>query len=279
MNGNKKYYYAENNQQFGPFTFEELKGKRITSETLIWFNGLDEWRKAIDTVELRELFIPVQDPLPSKNVLDPETSKSAQNNFWAAKYIIPVIAILVLAIGLFLIFIKKSDNSSLSTNNLPITILQQSPLSTYDLDNGKFSIDMPSEPDEVYKTVATAVGIIKKRTFTSSTKDADFMVICTDYPSSVIKSVSNKVMMEDIRNSALSDNNCRLLKSESIMSENLKGIAFNGKGEKSGKNIVLFGRYFISDNRLYQIEISSKKDGLTEKRIQIFLDSFKLNKK
>ncbi|NTW31615.1 MAG: DUF4339 domain-containing protein [Bacteroidetes bacterium] len=42
----KEYFYAVRKEQFGPFTFEELKDKKITKDTLVWYEGLENWTKA-----------------------------------------------------------------------------------------------------------------------------------------------------------------------------------------------------------------------------------------
>lgn len=52
----KEYYYADNGQQFGPFSFSELKNKNIKSNTLVWCAGMDNWQPAVSVVELSDLF-------------------------------------------------------------------------------------------------------------------------------------------------------------------------------------------------------------------------------
>ncbi len=42
----KKYYYSYGNNQYGPFTLEELKLKGIAKDTLIWYEGLENWKPA-----------------------------------------------------------------------------------------------------------------------------------------------------------------------------------------------------------------------------------------
>jgi hypothetical protein len=41
-----KYYIHHENQQKGPFSISELKMENITRETLIWFEGQNDWKKA-----------------------------------------------------------------------------------------------------------------------------------------------------------------------------------------------------------------------------------------
>jgi len=40
---NKQYYIGQNGQTLGPFPLHELKGKSISRQTLIWYDGLAEW--------------------------------------------------------------------------------------------------------------------------------------------------------------------------------------------------------------------------------------------
>lgn len=53
----KNYYYTDGKEKFGPFTLEELKGKRITSSTLVWYSELLDWKPAGEMPELKELLI------------------------------------------------------------------------------------------------------------------------------------------------------------------------------------------------------------------------------
>lgn len=61
-----KYYYIENDNQFGPFTIKELKDKKITSKTLVWTEDLENWEEAKNIVELKDIFKKVPPPIPNK---------------------------------------------------------------------------------------------------------------------------------------------------------------------------------------------------------------------
>jgi len=52
----KKYFYSNGQEKEGPVTFEELKQKDIQPKTLIWHEGLDDWKEADSVDELREIF-------------------------------------------------------------------------------------------------------------------------------------------------------------------------------------------------------------------------------
>lgn len=53
----KQYYLAENGKQAGPFSLQELKEKNLKRESLIWYDGLEKWKKAESMEELKELFV------------------------------------------------------------------------------------------------------------------------------------------------------------------------------------------------------------------------------
>jgi hypothetical protein len=51
-----KYYYTDGKERFGPFSLEELGGKKISKETLVWMEGLTDWIPAGNLAELQPLF-------------------------------------------------------------------------------------------------------------------------------------------------------------------------------------------------------------------------------
>ena len=101
----KKYFYSNEQGELGPVTLEELKQKDITLKTLIWHEGLDDWKEAESIDELKEIFelgprridkkVEVSDlNTPS----DSNENKSKSPN--ASKKYIWLILILILSFGI-----------------------------------------------------------------------------------------------------------------------------------------------------------------------------------
>ncbi|MEA4841024.1 MAG: DUF4339 domain-containing protein [Bacteroidales bacterium] len=67
----KHYFYAENGQQFGPFTLEVLKDKKIKKSTLVWTEGIDDWAKAETFEELKSMLVLEPPPLPKSIIEEP----------------------------------------------------------------------------------------------------------------------------------------------------------------------------------------------------------------
>jgi len=59
----KQYYIYLDDQQVGPLTPEELQQHKITTETMIWFEGLADWQKANTIEDLKPLFKAVPPPI------------------------------------------------------------------------------------------------------------------------------------------------------------------------------------------------------------------------
>lgn len=62
----EEYFIAENEEQIGPFSIEELKGKSLTAHSLVWREGLEDWIEAKELEELKVLFRKQPPPIPRK---------------------------------------------------------------------------------------------------------------------------------------------------------------------------------------------------------------------
>lgn len=55
-----KYYIQEDNNQYGPFTIEQLQQRGITRDTLMWCEGMSHWTTAKNIPELINIIQPNQ---------------------------------------------------------------------------------------------------------------------------------------------------------------------------------------------------------------------------
>ncbi len=61
-----KYYIVIDNESEGPFTIDKLKEKKINEETLVWWEGEDDWREAQNVTALEGIFKAEIPPLPDQ---------------------------------------------------------------------------------------------------------------------------------------------------------------------------------------------------------------------
>jgi hypothetical protein len=77
----KKYFYAEGDQHYGPFTVDELKDKKVIKTTLVWYEGRPDWQEAQTVPELAEILTIIPPPLnKSHNSPPPITTKKESKN-------------------------------------------------------------------------------------------------------------------------------------------------------------------------------------------------------
>lgn len=115
----KKYYIEINGLQSEALSFEELKTKDITKETLIWFEGLTEWSKAGSIDELAELFKSIPPPIHKVNPptlkqdyhKDEEKQSFLSNN--TNKVLLGVFSIIVFVVLIY----SFSDKTQVDTQN------------------------------------------------------------------------------------------------------------------------------------------------------------------
>ncbi len=61
-----QYFVFLNKKKQGPYTISELENMDISSNTLIWTKGMDDWTKASEYDELSELLQSLPPPIPQK---------------------------------------------------------------------------------------------------------------------------------------------------------------------------------------------------------------------
>ena len=92
----KEYYIHNGKDNRGPLNIEELKDQKITKDTPVWSNDMQNWKKAGEVDELKSILS--NNPPPLKKLQKSEYQKPKKSNFF--KYLIIAIgSIAFLAIG------------------------------------------------------------------------------------------------------------------------------------------------------------------------------------
>jgi len=127
----RKYYTHNGNEQLGPFSLAELKSRKITKNTPVWFEGLSDWVDASAIDELKDYFENSPPPFQTNSTTPPKLSTSPpptentayptskKNSSW--KTIVIVITLIVIG-GVGLNFYKNKAGA-----NLKVTVNPPSP--------------------------------------------------------------------------------------------------------------------------------------------------------
>jgi hypothetical protein len=140
-----------------------------------------------------------------------------------------------------------------------------------------FSVMMPGEPKEQKKSVKTPAGDVEiTMNVAEPAANYTFVIAHTDYPEAALKNSS-----EDQRLDAYRDAAVREVKGKIINEKKIKLAKFPGRDvviELSPKG-QLHARFYVVDNRLYQLTVGGTKEQASSKDAEKFLDSFKLTRK
>lgn len=82
-----QYYYTDGHERFGPYTLEELNGRGLTRETLVWKDGLQDWVPAAQLPELVPMLPMSLEPSPPQS-FPTVTRPSAPPKNWLVESIL-----------------------------------------------------------------------------------------------------------------------------------------------------------------------------------------------
>ncbi|MGV1011800.1 MAG: DUF4339 domain-containing protein [Flavobacterium sp.] len=100
----KKYYLHNGQESIGPFDKEQLKEQKITKDTSVWSEDMNNWKKAGEIDELKIILLTI--PPPIYNSPKNEFEKPQKRSF--LKYFL---------IGIFLIAFVAIGSTIISENN------------------------------------------------------------------------------------------------------------------------------------------------------------------
>ena len=75
---NRYFYIDSEGKQKGTFTLEELRNEPIRKETMVWTQGMPEWKRAYDVSEMRPLF-QISTTTSNQSVTPPTQPVESQN--------------------------------------------------------------------------------------------------------------------------------------------------------------------------------------------------------
>lgn len=164
----KKYFLHDGTEPSGPFDFEDLKNKKITKKSPVWFEGMDNWKYAGEVAELNPLFVVLPPPIASFEAAPPTLKAErkvrarkilglSKNNFWIGSGIL-----LLLVFTYFFNTLQEERTRELKQKNYKTEV-----------DNRKYELQQKEIENqkiieaEAEKAAAARMNKEKKQTFTN----------------------------------------------------------------------------------------------------------------
>jgi preprotein translocase subunit SecG len=115
----RTYYINNGNENGGPFTIEELRSQKISTATLVWYSGMDEWKYAAKIEELKPFFKAEPPPLKQTERPIPKIEKSPSTLFGLKKshLVLATVFVVIMIFVLVLNVIQYNKRSVLDERN------------------------------------------------------------------------------------------------------------------------------------------------------------------
>ena len=112
----KKYFLHDGTESSGPFDLEELKARKITKTTPVWFEGMQHWKNAEEIPELSSVFVAIPPPFKSFLAVPPKpklekNKKELRILGLSRNTFLVVFGVLVIAIGTIIFNTLQDDRS------------------------------------------------------------------------------------------------------------------------------------------------------------------------
>ena len=139
------YFYLKGPDKIGPLTIDELKEVSLTDDTLIWYEGLNEWTKFSELIELKKGIIGkienIPPPIPENIIKEQKKLKKEIENIEIkknnSKLFQIIVSIIIIIISLLVFFIIHKNNIKTEKQNLidRIDLIFQNKISVCDFEN------------------------------------------------------------------------------------------------------------------------------------------------
>jgi len=139
---------------------------------------------------------------------------------------------------------------------------------------GGFSVLMPGTPTPNKVTVNTTSGVEEANMFSLSDDSLnEYIVAYSKYPKTNPKEVSTGKLFDKVRDGILLAQQGKLLNEAAIT---LDGYSGRSIAVERPDGVITTARFYVVDDRFYQLSVNGKTNGGEPEATNRFLDSFKL---
>jgi hypothetical protein len=143
---------------------------------------------------------------------------------------------------------------------------------------GKFSVQVPSKPQEQSQEQKTNVGTIKLNMVIAEASDSGYFVGYADFPNKIANPADiQKGLGDSVKGSV--GNLKGVIKSEKeYMLGDVPCRDFEASGKVQTTDVSMKGRFCLAENRLYQVFALGAADKIAAADVDRFIKSFKIEK-
>jgi hypothetical protein len=143
---------------------------------------------------------------------------------------------------------------------------------------GKFSIQVPSKPQEQSQDQTTDVGTIKLNMVISEANDSGYFIGYADFPNKIDNPADIQKGLADSVKGSVANLKGEIKSQKEFMLGDVPCRDFEAGGKVQTTDVSMKGRFCLADNRLYQVFALGAKDKFSTADVDRFITSFKIDK-
>ncbi|PZO39792.1 MAG: hypothetical protein DCF19_12930 [Pseudanabaena frigida] len=143
---------------------------------------------------------------------------------------------------------------------------------------GKFSIQVPSKPQEQSQDQKTDVGTIKLNMVIAEANDSGYFVGYADFPNKIANPADVQKGLADSVKGSVANLKGDIKSEKEYLLGDIPCRDFEAGGKVQSTDVSMKGRFCLADNRLYQVFALGAKDKFSTADVDRFIASFKIEK-
>lgn len=206
----RTYYINNGNENGGPFTIDELKNQPLYKTTLVWYQGMDEWKYASEISDLDSFFTVLPPPIKRITAQPTVHKKEKSTTIWGLKksyFFLALAFTIVMLFVLVLTIIQNNKRAELDAKN------KQTEFSNAQIELQQKEYNEQQIQNEIQKRIASENNT-KRRKDSITARLAEIKSLL----------VEGKYQLSQSKNALADAENFKLLRSESTKDEQLLAL-------------------------------------------------------
>ncbi|MEA5477311.1 hypothetical protein VB774_06725 [Pseudanabaena galeata UHCC 0370] len=170
---------------------------------------------------------------------------------------------------------KPTTAPEVKTDDKPVTT---NAWQDYKSSTGKFSVQLPSKPQEQSQDQPTDVGTIKLNMVIAEANESGYFVGYADFPNKIDDPAAIQKGLSDSVKGSVSNLKGEIKSEKEYLLGDIPCRDFEASGKVQTTDVSMKGRFCLADNRLYQVFALGAADKIAASDVDRFITSFKIEK-